>query len=116
MNLEQSSNTLSGGESQRVKLATELARLSTGRTLYILDEPTTGLHFEDVRVLMGVLRQLVDKGNTVIIIEHNPDVIRSCDYLIDMGPDGGRDGGTVVATGTIDDIRNNPKSITGRYI
>ena len=114
--LGQSSTTLSGGESQRVKLATELARPSTGRTLYILDEPTTGLHFEDVRVLIGVLRQLVDKGNTVIIIEHNPDVIRSCDYLIDMGPDGGRDGGTVVATGTIDDICNNPKSITGRYI
>lgn len=114
--LGQSSTTLSGGESQRVKLATELARPGTGKTLYILDEPTTGLHFEDVRVLMGVLRRLVDKGNTVIIIEHNPDVIRSCDYLIDMGPDGGRDGGTVVATGTIDDIRNNPKSITGRYI
>ena len=114
--LGQSSTTLSGGESQRVKLATELARSGTGKTLYILDEPTTGLHFEDVRVLMGVLRRLVDKGNTVIIIEHNPDVIRSCDYLIDMGPDGGRDGGTVVATGTIDDIRNNPKSITGRYI
>ena len=114
--LGQSSTTLSGGESQRVKLATELARPSTGRTLYILDEPTTGLHFEDVRVLMGVLRRLVDKGNTVIIIEHNPDVIRSCDHLIDMGPDGGRDGGSVVATGTIDDIRNNPKSITGRYI
>ena len=114
--LGQPSTTLSGGESQRVKLATELARTSTGRTLYILDEPTTGLHFEDVRVLMGVLRRLVDKGNTVIIIEHNPDVIRSCDYLIDMGPDGGRDGGTVVATGTIDDIRNNPNSITGRYV
>ena len=114
--LGQSSTTLSGGESQRVKLATELARPGTGKTLYILDEPTTGLHFEDVRVLMGVLRRLVDRGNTVIIIEHNPDVIRSCDYLIDMGPDGGRDGGTVVATGTIDDIRNNPKSITGRYI
>ena len=114
--LGQSSTTLSGGESQRVKLATELARPSTGKTLYILDEPTTGLHFEDVRVLMGVLRQLVDKGNTVIIIEHNPDVIRSCDHLIDMGPDGGREGGTVVATGTIDDIRNNPDSITGRYI
>ena len=114
--LGQSSTTLSGGESQRVKLATELARPSTGKTLYILDEPTTGLHFEDVRVLMGVLRQLVDKGNTVIIIEHNPDVIRSCDYLIDMGPDGGREGGTVVGTGTIDDIRNNPDSITGRYI
>ena len=114
--LGQPSTTLSGGESQRVKLATELARTSTGKTLYILDEPTTGLHFEDVRVLMGVLRRLVDKGNTVIIIEHNPDVIRSCDYLIDMGPDGGRDGGTVVATGTVEDIRNNPKSITGRYI
>ena len=114
--LGQSSTTLSGGESQRVKLATELARPSTGKTLYILDEPTTGLHFEDVRVLMGVLRQLVDKGNTVIIIEHNPDVIRSCDYLIDMGPDGGRDGGTVVATGTVEEIRNNNKSLTGRYI
>jgi excinuclease ABC subunit A len=114
--LGQSSTTLSGGESQRVKLATELARPSTGKTLYILDEPTTGLHFEDVRVLMGVLRQLVDKGNTVIIIEHNPDVIRSCDHLIDMGPDGGRDGGTVVATGTIEDIRNHAKSITGKFI
>ena len=114
--LGQSSTTLSGGESQRVKLATELARPGTGKTLYILDEPTTGLHFEDVRVLMGVLRQLVDKGNTVIIIEHNPDVIRSCDYLIDMGPDGGRDGGTVVATGTVEEIRENKNSITGRYI
>ena len=114
--LGQSSTTLSGGESQRVKLATELARPSTGKTLYILDEPTTGLHFEDVRVLMGVLRQLVDKGNTVIIIEHNPDVIRSCDHLIDMGPDGGRDGGTVVATGTVEEVRKNSDSITGRYI
>lgn len=114
--LGQPSTTLSGGESQRVKLATELARPGTGKTLYILDEPTTGLHFEDVRVLMGVLRRLVDKGNTVIIIEHNPDVIRSCDYLIDMGPDGGRDGGQVVATGKVEDIRSNPDSITGRYI
>ena len=114
--LGQSSTTLSGGESQRVKLATELARPGTGNTLYILDEPTTGLHFEDVRVLMGVLRRLVEKGNTVIIIEHNPDVIRSCDYIVDMGPDGGREGGTVVATGTVDDLRNNPHSITGRYI
>ena len=114
--LGQSSTTLSGGESQRVKLATELARPGTGNTLYILDEPTTGLHFEDVRVLMGVLRRLVDKGNTVIIIEHNPDVIRSCDYIVDMGPDGGREGGTVVATGTVEVIRNNPNSITGRYI
>ena len=114
--LGQSSTTLSGGESQRVKLATELARPSTGKTLYILDEPTTGLHFEDVRVLMGVLRQLVDKGNTVIIIEHNPDVIRSCDYIVDMGPDGGRDGGTIVATGTVEEIRENKNSITGRYV
>ncbi len=114
--LGQSSTTLSGGESQRIKLATELARPGTGKTLYILDEPTTGLHFEDVRVLMNVLRQLVDKGNTIIIIEHHPDVIRSCDYIIDMGPDGGRDGGTVVAKGSIDEIRNNPNSITGRYI
>ncbi len=114
--LGQSSTTLSGGESQRVKLATELARPGTGKTLYILDEPTTGLHFEDVRVLMGVLRRLVDKGNTVIIIEHNPDVIRSCDYIVDMGPDGGRDGGTVVATGTVEEIRENKNSITGRYI
>ena len=114
--LGQSSTTLSGGESQRVKLATELARPSTGKTLYILDEPTTGLHFEDVRVLMGVLRQLVDKGNTVIIIEHNPDVIRSCDHLIDMGPDGGREGGTVVVIGTVEEIRKNPTSLTGRYV
>ncbi|MBQ5387825.1 MAG: excinuclease ABC subunit UvrA [Paludibacteraceae bacterium] len=114
--LGQSSTTLSGGESQRVKLATELARPSTGKTLYILDEPTTGLHFEDVRVLMGVLRQLVDKGNTVIIIEHNPDVIRSCDHIIDMGPDGGREGGTIVAIGTVEEIRNNSNSLTGRYI
>ena len=114
--LGQSSTTLSGGESQRVKLATELARPGTGDTLYILDEPTTGLHFEDIRVLLGVLHRLVDKGNTVIIIEHNPDVIRACDYLIDMGPEGGRDGGQVVATGTVEDIRHNPKSITGKYI
>ena len=114
--LGQSSTSLSGGESQRVKLAAELSRPSTSKTLFILDEPTTGLHFEDIRVLMGVLRQLVDKGNTVLIIEHNTDVIRACDWIIDMGPEGGRGGGEVVAEGTIEDIRKNPKSITGQYI
>ena len=113
--LGQSSTSLSGGESQRIKLATELARPSTGKTLYILDEPTTGLHFEDIRVLMGVLRRLVDKGNTVVIIEHNLDVIRACDWLIDMGPEGGKHGGTVVACGTQDDLRRCAESVTGRY-
>ena len=114
--LGQSSTSLSGGESQRIKLATELARPSTGKTLYILDEPTTGLHFEDIRVLMGVLRRLVDKGNTVVIIEHNLDVIRACDWLIDMGPEGGKHGGTVVACGTQDDLRRCAESVTGRYL
>lgn len=114
--LGQSSTSLSGGESQRIKLATELSRHSTGKTLYILDEPTTGLHFEDVRVLLGVLRQLVDKGNTVIIIEHNTDVIRACDWIIDLGPEGGRNGGYIVAEGNIEDIKKNPKSLTGKYI
>lgn len=114
--LGQSSTSLSGGESQRIKLATELSRPSTGKTLYILDEPTTGLHFEDIRVLLGVLRRLVEKGNTVLIIEHNTDVIRACNWIIDMGPEGGRGGGTVVAEGTVEDIRNNPKSITGKFI
>ncbi len=114
--LGQSSTTLSGGESQRIKLATELARPSTGKTLYILDEPTTGLHFEDIHILLGVLRKLVDKGNTVIIIEHNPDVIRACDHLIDLGPEGGRGGGNIVATGTVEDLRKNPQSLTGQYI
>ena len=114
--LGQSSTSLSGGESQRIKLATELARPSTGRTLYILDEPTTGLHFEDIRVLMGVLRRLVDKGNTVVIIEHNLDVIRACDWLIDMGPEGGKHGGKVVACGTQDDLRRCAESVTGRYL
>ena len=98
--LGQSSTTLSGGESQRVKLATELAKRDTGRTIYILDEPTTGLHFEDIRVLLGVLQRLVDRGNTVIVIEHNLDIIKAADYIIDMGPEGGRNGGTIVATGT----------------
>ena len=114
--LGQSSTTLSGGESQRIKLAAELSRPSTGRTLYILDEPTTGLHFEDIQVLMGVLRKLVDKGNTVIIIEHNLDVIRSCDYLIDMGPEGGRKGGEVVVSGTQEEVKANKQSLTGQYL
>ena len=114
--LGQASTSLSGGESQRIKLATELSRPSTGKTLYILDEPTTGLHFEDIHVLLGVLRRLVEKGNTVLIIEHNTDVIRACDWLIDLGPEGGRGGGTIVAEGTIEDLRNNKKSITGRFI
>lgn len=114
--LGQSSTTLSGGECQRMKLATELARRDTGNTLYILDEPTTGLHFEDIRVLLTVLRKLTDRGNTVIIIEHNLDVIRACDYLIDMGPEGGRNGGNIVAVGTADDLRNNKNSLTGKYL
>ena len=114
--LGQASTSLSGGESQRIKLATELSRPSTGKTLYILDEPTTGLHFEDIHVLLGVLRRLVEKGNTVLIIEHNTDVIRACDWLIDLGPEGGRGGGTIVAEGTIEDLRKNKNSITGRFI
>ena len=102
--LGQSSTTLSGGESQRVKLATELAKRDTGRTIYILDEPTTGLHFEDIRVLLGVLQRLVDRGNTVIVIEHNLDIVKAADYIIDMGPEGGRNGGTIVAMGTPEDV------------
>ncbi|MDE5934310.1 MAG: excinuclease ABC subunit UvrA, partial [Muribaculaceae bacterium] len=98
--LGQPSSTLSGGENQRVKLATELARRDTGKTLFILDEPTTGLHFEDINVLMTVLNRLVDKGNTVVVIEHNLDVVKQADYVIDMGPGGGREGGYIVATGT----------------
>ena len=98
--LGQPSNTLSGGESQRVKLAAELARRDTGRTLYILDEPTTGLHFEDIRVLLEVLGKLVNKGNTIIVIEHNPDIIRSADWIIEMGPGGGRRGGEILYCGT----------------
>ena len=114
--LGQASTSLSGGESQRIKLATELSRPSTGKTLYILDEPTTGLHFEDIRVLLSVLRRLVDKGNTVLIIEHNTDVIRACDWIIDLGPEGGKGGGEIIAEGTIDDIRKSSKSITGKFL
>ena len=116
LKLGQSSTTLSGGESQRVKLATELARRDTGRTLYILDEPTTGLHFEDIRALLLVLQRLVERGNTVIVIEHNLDVIKSADYIIDMGPEGGRDGGTVVATGTPEQVAASGKGFTSHFL
>ena len=114
--LGQPSTTLSGGESQRVKLATELSKRDTGKTLYILDEPTTGLHFEDINVLLGVLNKLADKGNTIIIIEHNMDVIRCADHIIDIGPEGGRNGGQIVAVGTPQEIASNPNSITGQYL
>ena len=114
--LGQSAVTLSGGESQRMKLAAELSRPSTGKTLYILDEPTTGLHFEDINVLLGVLQRLVDAGNTVIIIEHNLDVLKSVDYILDMGPEGGRRGGLIVAKGTPEELADNPDSVTGPYL
>lgn len=114
--LGQSSTTLSGGESQRVKLATELSKRDTGKTLYILDEPTTGLHFEDIRILMNVLQKLVDKGNTVIIIEHNLDVIKLADYIIDMGPEGGRGGGTVLATGSPEEVARSPLGFTPKFL
>ena len=114
--LGQQSTTLSGGEAQRVKLATELSRTDTGRTLYILDEPTTGLHFEDIRVLLDVLQKLVDKGNTVLVIEHNMDVIKSADWVIDLGPDGGRAGGEIVACGTPEQVAAQDRGFTGRYL
>ena len=114
--LGQPSTTLSGGESQRIKLAAELSKKDTGKTLYILDEPTTGLHFEDIRILMTVIRRLVDRGNTVIIIEHNLDVIRQADYIIDMGPEGGRGGGTVLSTGTPEEVANSDKGYTPKYL
>ena len=114
--LGQSSTTLSGGEAQRVKLATELARRATGRTMYILDEPTTGLHMYDVQKLLDVLQKLVDAGNTVLVIEHNLDVIKCADHIIDLGPEGGDGGGTIVATGTPEDIAACPDSFTGQYL
>ena len=114
--LGQPSTTLSGGESQRVKLATELAKRDTGKTLYVLDEPTTGLHFEDIRVLLGVLNKLVDKGNTIIVIEHNLDVIKSADYLIDMGPEGGRRGGNVLFTGTPEALAKSGVGFTAPFL
>lgn len=114
--LGQSSTTLSGGESQRVKLATELSKRGTGKTLYILDEPTTGLHFEDIRVLMGVLNRLVDQGNTVVVIEHNMDVIKMADYIIDMGPEGGKGGGTILSTGTPEEVAMSEKGYTPQFL
>ncbi len=112
----QQATTLSGGEAQRVKLAKELARRSTGSTLYILDEPTTGLHFHDVAQLLDVLHELVDQGNTMVVIEHNLEVVKTADWIVDMGPEGGDAGGEVVATGTPEQIARNPKSYTGRYL
>lgn len=116
LKLGQPSTTLSGGESQRVKLATELSKRDTGKTLYILDEPTTGLHFEDIRILMDVVRRLVDRGNTVVIIEHNLDVIKQADYIIDMGPDGGRNGGTLLSAGTPEEVAESDKGYTPRFL
>ncbi|MAY99763.1 MAG: excinuclease ABC subunit A, partial [Micavibrio sp.] len=112
----QQATTLSGGEAQRVKLSKELSKRSTGRTLYILDEPTTGLHFEDVRKLMEVLHHLVDQGNTVVVIEHNLDVIKTADYILDIGPEGGDKGGEIVATGTPEEICKEKRSYTGEYL
>jgi excinuclease ABC subunit A len=116
LTLGQASTTISGGEAQRVKLATELAKRDTGKTLYVLDEPTTGLHFEDIKVLMNVLNKLVDKGNTVLIIEHNLDVIKMADWVIDMGPEGGDRGGRIVCQGTPEQVAQCAESYTGRFL
>ena len=114
--LGQAATTLSGGEAQRVKLALELSKRDTGRTLYILDEPTTGLHFADIDLLLKVLHQLRDAGNTIVVIEHNLDVIKTADWVIDMGPEGGAGGGTLVAAGTPEEVAKNPASHTGHYL
>jgi excinuclease ABC subunit A len=116
IHLGQAATTLSGGEAQRVKLSTELSKRGTGKTLYVLDEPTTGLHFEDVRVLLEVLHELVDKGNTVIVVEHNLEVIKTADWIIDLGPEGGYDGGNIVAEGTPETVINASKSHTATYL
>ena len=107
---------MSGGEAQRVKLAAELSKIATGKTIYILDEPTTGLHFEDIRMLLKVLNELVDRGNTVVVIEHNLDVIKTADWIIDIGPEGGDEGGQIVAVGTPEDIAEIKGSFTGEYL
>jgi excinuclease ABC subunit A len=112
----QSATTLSGGEAQRVKLSKELSRRATGKTLYILDEPTTGLHFEDTRKLLEVLHELVDQGNTVVVIEHNLDVVKTADWIVDFGPEGGDGGGEIVAFGTPEQVASQSKSWTGRYL
>jgi excinuclease ABC subunit A len=114
--LGQQSTTLSGGEAQRVKLATELSKTDTGNTMYIMDEPTTGLHFEDVKVLLQVLNKLVDKGNTVLIIEHNLEVIKVADHIIDLGPEGGTDGGRIICEGTPEEIIHHPTSLTALHL
>ena len=114
--LGQSSTTLSGGEAQRIKLTKELAKRGTGKTLYLLDEPTTGLHFHDIKKLLDVLQVLVDKGNTVVVIEHNLDVIKSADHIIDLGPEGGEEGGEVIVAGTPEEITENKKSYTGKFL
>jgi excinuclease ABC subunit A len=116
IHLGQSATTLSGGEAQRVKLATELSKRQTGSTFYILDEPTTGLHFEDVRVLLDVLHRLVDKGNTVVVIEHNLEVVKTADWVIDLGPEGGEGGGEIVIEGTPEEVAACTASYTGRYL
>jgi excinuclease ABC subunit A len=116
IHIGQAATTLSGGEAQRVKLAKELSRRATGRTLYILDEPTTGLHFEDVRKLLDVLHALVEQGNTILVIEHNLEVIKTADWVVDLGPEGGDGGGRVVATGTPEQIAAAPESYTGQYL
>ena len=116
MRLGQNATTLSGGEAQRVKLARELAKRATGRTLYILDEPTTGLHFHDIEQLLGVLQRLRDEGNTIVVIEHNLDVIKTADWVIDLGPEGGGGGGRIVAAGTPEDVAREASSHTGQYL
>ena len=114
--LGQSAPTLSGGEAQRIKLSKELSKKATGKTIYILDEPTTGLHFEDIRKLLDVLQMLVEQGNTVVVIEHNLDVIKTADYIVDIGPEGGDGGGEIIVAGTPEDVVKCPRSYTGKYL